>query len=115
MVKTTTRKPARGKAALQADCVPCRAPDREEPRLVEAWKFERIRAAILSVVPDNDIGIMYKQLTSMVRANLSSEERTRIGKLHWHTTTVKLELELRGEVVRIEGARPQYLRRPRSL
>jgi hypothetical protein len=54
---------------------------------------------------------MYKQLTPAVRANLSREDRKRIGQLHHDTTLVKLDLEFRGELERIVGMRPQYLRR----
>jgi len=115
MAKTSAQQQATGSrskpAADEREYIPCRAPDREEPRFVEKWKFDRIRTSILAVVPANDIGVMYKQLTAMVRANLNYEERAKIGKLHWHTTTVKLEMEVRGEINRIEGARPQYLRR----
>ena len=94
------------------EMVICRAAERKgEPVLLEKWRYDLLRQAILNVVPADDIGLMYKQLTPAVRANLSREDRKRMGQLHHDTTLVKLDLEFHGELVRIEGMRPQYLRR----
>ena len=82
-----------------------------EPVSMEKWRYDLLRQAILNVVPADDIGIMYKQLVPAVRANLSKEDRQRIGSLHHDVTAVKIDLEFRGEVERIVGVRPQYLRR----
>ena len=98
-------------AALE-EMVICQAADRKgEPVMLEKWRYDLLRQAILNVVPADDIGLMYKQLTPAVRANLSREERKRIGNLHHDTTLVKLDLEYHGELERIDGMRPQYLRR----
>lgn len=32
-----------------------------------------------------------------------------LGSVGWYTTTVKLDLEARGEIARVESARPQRL------
>ncbi len=94
------------------EMVVCRAVERKgEPVLLEKWRYDLLRQAILNVVPADDIGLMYKQLTPAVRANLSREDRKRIGQLHHDTTLIKLDLEFHGELARIEGMRPQYLRR----
>jgi len=90
----------------------CQAVGRKgEPVMLEKWRYDLLRQAILNVVPADDIGLMYKQLTPAVRANLSREDRKRIGQLHHDTTLVKLDLEYHGELERIVGMRPQYLRR----
>lgn len=98
-------------ATLEAMVI-CQAVDRKgEPVMLEKWRYDLLRQAILNVVPADDIGLMYKQLTPAVRANLSREDRKRMGNLHHDTTLVKLDLEYYGELERIEGMRPQYLRR----
>ena len=94
------------------EMVVCRAVDRKgEPVLLERWRYDLLKQAILNVVPADDIGLMYKQLTPAVRANLSRADRQRLGTLHRDTTLVKLDLEFHGDLERIEGMRPQYLRR----
>ena len=92
--------------------VACRSPRREgEPTFIEKWRYDLVRQAILNVVPADDIGLMFKQLTMCVRSNLSKENRQKLGSIHFYTTLVKLDMEVRGELVRIQGMRPQYLRR----
>lgn len=119
-----TLKPATAKVKLPAtgtitatvanteEMVICQAVNRKgEPVMIERWRYELLKQAILNVVPADDIGLMYKQLMPAVRANLSRDDRKRIGQLHHDTTLVKLDLEYRGELERIVGMRPQYLRR----
>jgi hypothetical protein len=106
-----TANSAKGLATSE-EMVICQAVDRKgEPVMIEKWRYDLLKQAILNVVPADDIGLMYKQLTPAVRANLSREDRKRIGQLHHDTTLVKLDLEYHGELERIEGMRPQYLRR----
>ncbi|MEE4384447.1 MAG: hypothetical protein V2J02_20795 [Pseudomonadales bacterium] len=50
-----------------------------------------------------------KDLYDEVRRRLAREELDRLGALRWHFTTVKLELEVAGEIARVPGRRPQYL------
>ena len=95
-----------------AEFVTCHSPDSDkEPVDIEKWKYDLVRHAILANVPDDDIGIMLKQLRPLVRNFLTREQRQQVGRVAWYTMTVKLDLEARGEIVRIEGMRPQYLRR----
>jgi hypothetical protein len=96
------------------EMIVCRsAARRVEPVLLEKWRYDLLRQAILNVVPADDIGLMYKQLTPAVRANLSPADRARIGPLHHDATLVKFDLEFGGELEQIAGMRPQYLRRVR--
>lgn len=78
---------------------------------IPRWKYELVREAILGAVPADPEGITFRSLASLVEAALSAEDRQRLGSIGWHTTTVKLDLEVRGEIERVPGARPQRLRR----
>jgi hypothetical protein len=48
-------------------------------------------------------GLRFADLPGAVRARLSQQELARLGSLGWHCTTVKLEMEVAGEIVRVEG------------
>ena len=48
------------------------------------------------------------ELAGLVRLRLGQGEMDRLGSLAWHVTTVRLELEVRGEVVR-RSLRPVVL------
>ncbi len=85
-------------------------PDPEKAGVrIERWKYEAVKAAILQVVPENEPGLPFKSLPGEVRSVLSPEDLANLGSVSWYTTTVKLDLEARGLVARIEGARPQRL------
>ena len=78
---------------------------------IEAWKYEAVRKAILKVVPKKGEGLLFKELPGRVRGLLSADELSRLGSVSWYTTTVKLDLEARGELERVPGSRPQRLLR----
>ncbi len=78
---------------------------------VDAAKYEAVRKAILAAVPRGGEGIRFKDLAEAVRAQLPGEEVPGGGSVSWYTTTVKLDLEARGQLERIAGARPQRVRR----
>ncbi|NIS83219.1 MAG: hypothetical protein GTO14_24135 [Anaerolineales bacterium] len=78
---------------------------------IPKWKYDLIRHAILKVVPKNDEGITFKELPSLIEKTLTELDQHRLGSVSWYTTTVKLDLEVRGEIERIPGMRPQRLRR----
>jgi len=61
------------------------------------------------VVPDEEPGLAFAELPGAVEASLSDDERARLGSVAWYTTAVKLELEVRGELRRLPGVRPQRL------
>ena len=52
----------------------------------------------------------FSALPSRVRERLSEEELGKLGSVGWHATTVKLELEVRGEISRVAGVTPQQLK-----
>ena len=87
-------------------------PDKEAPR-IDTWKYELVKTAILDIVPQNDEGVPFKTLSDRVAEQLSADEIKNLGSVGWYTTTVKLDLEARGLIERVPGAKPQYLIRPR--
>lgn len=78
---------------------------------IEAWKYEAVRDAILKAVPKKGEGLPFKELPGRVRELLSADELSKLGSVSWYTTTVKLDLEARGELERVLGYRPQRLLR----
>ena len=89
--------------------VACRTPadGRDGVTNIPEWKFEAVRGAILASLQDGPIA--FKDLREAVRARLSGDVLSTLGSLGWHVTTVKLELEVRGEVERVADAKPQQI------
>ncbi|MBY4893907.1 hypothetical protein KUL25_14200 [Rhodobacteraceae bacterium N5(2021)] len=79
---------------------------------IPEWKFDLLRAAILEVVgAAGPEGMFNKDLRDAVGAKLSAEDLERLGKLGWHVVTVKLELEVRGEIARMDVKGPMRIAR----
>jgi len=76
--------------------------------------YDAFRKAILKAVPRTKAGVAFKDLPGLVEKRLPPEMREKQVKCGWWTTTVKLDLEARGLVERVEGKTPQHLRRPRE-
>lgn len=93
------------------DCVTCRTPTpvKEGFARVPAWKFNILQSAVLSAAKDSDAP--FSELKEAVRAHLQQDDLDRAGALGWHVTTVKLEMETRGDIECIHAARPQRIRR----
>ena len=70
-------------------------------------KYEAVRAAILASI-DAAGELPFKELAGQVGTRLPESFDGSVG---WYTTTVKLDLEARGEIERIPGRAPQGLRR----
>ena len=86
-------------------------PDAEGTR-IDAAKYEAVRAAILRAVPEEEEGILFKDLPRAMADLLPGREIPGGGSTTWYCTVVKLDLEARGLIERVPGARPQRLRRP---
>ncbi|MBE0564514.1 MAG: hypothetical protein IH621_01035 [Krumholzibacteria bacterium] len=87
-------------------------PGKEGTRIPQ-WKYAAVRAAIRKVVPRSEKGIEFRELAGLVDAALSVDARRDLGSVGWHTVTVKLHMEVIGEIERIAGAKPQRIRRVR--
>lgn len=68
-------------------------------------KYEMIRQAILEAIRSQGT-ITFQGLVSLVDYNLRNRFE---GSIPWYVTTVKLDLEARGEIERIPGSKEQKL------
>lgn len=91
--------------------VACRTPaiGRDGVSNIPEWKFDLIRAHIHEILADGSAHL-YDDVRDAVGARLSEEEAAKLGKLGWHVITVKLELEVRGEIERVKAKGPQQIR-----
>ncbi|MCK0149953.1 hypothetical protein MWU54_07970 [Marivita sp. S6314] len=91
------------------DKVGCRTPaeGRDGVTNIPKWKFDVLRDAILTVLRDGDI--RFSDLKPRLEAVLPEDVLNRLGSLGWHATCVKLEMEVRGEVARVEAKGPQIM------
>lgn len=90
----------------------CRTPTpNKKPTKIAKTKFELVRKAILRLLPKKGEGIVFTELWDRIEAELTPAELDFLGSVSWYTTTVKLEMEVRGEIERVEGSIPQRLRR----
>ena len=90
--------------------VVCRTPtEGKRPTRIDRWKFDTVREAILEVVPPEGDGILFRDLPKLVKGKLPRWLPGELGSIGWYATTVKLELEVRGEIARVEGSKPQRL------
>ena len=88
----------------------CRTPNPEKEGVtnIPEWKFNAVRNAILKSLRHGPI--LFSDLPKMVANELTPEEASSLGSIGWHATTVKLELEVRGEIERVSGRSPQEIR-----
>lgn len=93
-----------------SDKVACRTPaeGRDGVTNIPAWKFELLQSAIKGVLADGPV--KFSGLKDAVGARLSDADKDRLGSLGWHVTTVKLEMEVRGEIARVDAKGPQQIR-----
>jgi hypothetical protein len=81
-------------------------PEKKQGVNISKEKYEIIRDAILCVLQEK------KEITFM---NLSRAVEKEVngkfdGSVTWYVTTVKLDMEARGEVKRVPNSRPQLVR-----
>lgn len=74
------------------------------------WKYEAVRAAILSTLREEG-DVYFRDLPEKAGARLRPQDRTDLGSVAWHVTTVKLHMETIGEIKRSpEKGRQQLVR-----
>jgi hypothetical protein len=83
-------------------------PAKSGPRIL-TWKYDAVRRAILETLTPVEPGIPFRDLNGAVAGRLTEEESASMGSVPWYVATVKLDLEARGEIARVPGARPQRL------
>ena len=88
----------------------CRTPTegRDGVTNVPRWKFDTLRDAILKELSEGDFP--FSELQARMAGALPEELLAEMGSLGWHATTVKLELEVRGEVARVDAKGPQVMK-----
>ncbi len=80
----------------------------KNPTRIDTWKYDLVSAAILEILPQAPPGIPFKELPSLVGEKLG-ESREKVGSMAWYTTTVKLNLEVKGKIKQVDGLKPQHL------
>lgn len=97
-----------------ADKVLCLNPDpKKSGTNMDRWKYELVREILLEAIPDEEPGVAFKDLAGRLGEDLTPAKIEELGSLGWYTTTVKLDLEARGEIERLPGTSPQRLIRSR--
>jgi len=81
----------------------------KKPTRIPTWKYEAIREVVLRVVPKKPPGIAAKDLPALVAQQLDARTKQKIGSISWHTTTVKLNMEVDQELQRLPKVKPQHL------
>ena len=79
---------------------------------IDRWKYDLVHSAILAFVPSNEQGVEFRELPALVEQQLDPGDLAKLGSVSWYTTTVKLDMEVKGEIERIPGSKPQKLRLP---
>lgn len=84
-------------------------PTKQGTRMTKA-NYEAYRTALLEVIPANEEGVYYSDLTKLVEPFVPAEiyANTSPG---WWVTSVKLDLEARKIIERVEGKGKQRIRR----
>ena len=97
--------------SLPEEKVVCRTPTpgKTGTTSIPKWKYDCLQSSILDSV-GND-GIAFTDLGNAVREHLTEDQLSRLGSLMWHVTSVKLNMEVEGEIERVPGRSPQFLRR----
>src|SRR5262245_41170266 len=90
-----------------SDKIVCQTPtEGKSPTRIEKWKYDVVRRAILNIVKSQPDGILFNELAGLVGQNLSEYEKQNLGSVNWYTTTVKLDLEVKGEIRRLDKVTP---------
>ena len=89
----------------------CRTPTPDKkPTSVPSWKFDLLSQEIKSVVASAGAdGFLFSKLAETVAKRLAPDALEKLGSVGWHVTTVKLEMEVRGDLKRVSGSNPQRL------
>ena len=73
---------------------------------IDKWKYDMVRGAILDILQDHET-YLFKNLSDEVAHRLGDRFE---GSFGWYTTSVKLDLEARGEIERLPKKSPQQIR-----
>jgi hypothetical protein len=96
----------------QGEKVLCETPTPgKQPTRIARWKYDLVRSAILAEVQADENGVEFNRLSERVERHIPPDKLKQLGSISWYTTTVKLDMEVKGEIERVPGTSPQRLRR----
>jgi hypothetical protein len=81
-------------------------PEKKQGVKISKEKYEIIRKAILCVL-ETQKEITFMNLSRAVEKEVNGNFE---GSVTWYVTTVKLDLEARGQIKRVTNSRPQLVR-----
>ena len=91
------------------DTVKTLNPEKKQGVNISKEKYDIIRKSIMSVLRANK-EMTFMKLSRAVEKEMRGDFE---GSVMWYVTTVKLDLEARGEIKRVPNSRPQLVRLPR--
>jgi hypothetical protein len=91
------------------DRTACRTPNGDGSTNIPSRTFDLCRAAIPAEL-DTNAPVRVAEMPDRVGHRLTADGRDRPGSPGWHVTAVRLEMEVRGEIARLEGS-PLRLRK----
>lgn len=81
---------------------------------IDKAKYDAMRRALLKVVPGTASGVAFKDLTRLVKPHLDPDVFGPGVSIPWYVVSVKQDLEARGLLEQVPGAKPQQLRRTKT-
>jgi len=100
---------------FETDKIACHTPAKSRGGVtnIPKWKYDCIRRAILDELEESEDGtVIFGTLSAAVTDRLTSNQLAKLGSVKWHVTTVKLNMEVEGELERVPRRKPQALRKP---
>ncbi len=82
----------------------------KKPTRIHKWKYDLLRRIILEIVAEGTDGVEFRNLPGLIESRLSVEQRENLGSVSWYTISVKLDMEVKGDIERVPRAKPQKLR-----
>ena len=83
---------------------------RQETHSHSQVEVRPVAGIILDILSDSAGGVEFRSLLSLMGARIGAEDKANLGSVSWYATTVKLDMEVKGDIVRVPGAKPQRLR-----
>lgn len=81
----------------------------KQPTAIPTWKYDLLRSAILTIVPADEPGIAAKGLPEHIQKQLAAEDLKELGSVAWHATSVRLNMEVEGELRRVPRSKPLHI------
>ncbi|MEO0649742.1 MAG: hypothetical protein AAFZ65_03580 [Planctomycetota bacterium] len=97
--------------APTADRILTLHPEGKQGVRIERSKYNAVCGALRELVPTTETGIALKDLRERMPAALERRKFPAEASVGWYLIAVKQDLEARGELEVVPGARPQHLRR----